>query len=480
MNQTLTVGTTAAFTTLDPNQIDTSMFPFRNAVFDPLIDIPVVDIPTYKLGSIQDWLATAHSANSDYTQITLPIRTGVKFHDGKTMTVDDVVNAFQHALDPKTGRTMAGTLGAVAKVEAKGDSVVLTTSGPSVDALYRLTLFRMQSPTNYANATNHPIGTGPFKFVEYVPGDHLTLERNTDYWKPIASNVKQLIFRFYSTAEAMVNAALGGQIDILQFGNLKDASTLQKQGWSGYAAPIADFEMMVLNYADNNDALKNQQIRQAISLSIDRDSIVKNVYYNLVKPIIIPMPPSNHDYDPSTIQEWQFNLSKAAQLVKASGISNPTFQMGAASNDPNAGQIAQIIASDLAKVGITAQIQLMDSTTQVTNALKGDFQSNVYACSVGVPNVQDFEDCSVYRPNVGPFSGPKALPNYVTAYQAAAVTVNPADRTAAFKKVFEALLEDAWAIPICTRGLLCGQASHVSGVSYDAKTHLVYQNIVKG
>src|SRR6516165_350611 len=69
--QALTVGTNIPFTTLDPNTINTSVFPFRNSVFDPLITIPVTDIPTYKLGSIQNELATAYTVNKEVTEIRM-------------------------------------------------------------------------------------------------------------------------------------------------------------------------------------------------------------------------------------------------------------------------------------------------------------------------------------------------------------------------------------------------------------------------
>ncbi|MGH7212184.1 MAG: hypothetical protein ACREF1_12075, partial [Acetobacteraceae bacterium] len=146
---------------------------------------------------------------------------------------------------------------------------------------------------------------------------------------------------------------------------------------------------------------------------------------------------------------------------------------------PDARKVAEIIQDDLAKIGVAATIALKDPTTLVNDAIIGNFDANVYACSVGVPNVQDFEDCSVYRPNKGPFAGPKTFPNYKQAYYAAAAIVDPQQRIAAFKHVFEVLHEDAWAVPICMRGLLCGQSAAISGVAYDAKTHLVYQGIVK-
>jgi len=147
-------------------------------------------------------------------------------------------------------------------------------------------------------------------------------------------------------------------------------------------------------------------------------------------------------------------------------------------DDPTS-KVAQIVQGDLAKIGVTANIALKDPTTLVNDGIAGNFESNVYACSVGVPEVQDFEDCSVYRPNKGPFSGPKTFPEYKESYYKASAIFDPAERIAAFKKVFQVLHDTAWAVPICMRGLLCGQSPKISGVVYDAKTHLVYQDIAK-
>jgi peptide/nickel transport system substrate-binding protein len=477
--QTLTVGTNIPFTTLDPNTINTSVFPFRNSVFDSLIDIMVTDIPKYQLGDIQTQLASAYTVNKDYTEIRMRIRGGVKFHDGSPMTPDSVVASTKYALDPATGGTMTGSLADITSVAADGDEVVMRTSAPSVDALYRLTLFRVQSPKAFAHNANTPVGTGPFKFVEYVPGDHVTLERFADYWNPIPSNIKTLTFRFFTDPEAMLNSALSGELDILQFGLLKDAAALKSAGWVAYAAPIADYESLVLNYTGANAALRNVNIRQAVARAVNRVAIVKNVYYDLVLPIAIPMSPSHPTYDPKIAAKWDYDLAAAAEFVKKSGISNPSFELRAGTNDPDGQKIAQIVKGDLAKIGITANIALLDPTTMVNDAIAGNFQANVYGCSTGAIDVQDFEDCSVFRPNKGPFSGDKTFPNYKKAYYAAAATVEPQARIEAFKTVFATLQEDAWSIPICMRGLLCGQSSQISGVVYDAKTHLVYQGIVK-
>lgn len=206
--QNLVVGTNFPFTTLDPNNINTSVFPFRNTAFDPLLGIPVTDIPKYKLGDIQNELASGYTVNADYTEIRLRIRDGVKFHDGKPMTANSVVDSLKYALDPATGGTLSGSLAAITSVASQGNEVILKTSAPNVGLLYRLSLFRVQSPDFFGKAANNPVGTGPFKFVEWVPGDRLVMERYADYWKPIPTNIKTLTFRFFTDQEAMLNAAL--------------------------------------------------------------------------------------------------------------------------------------------------------------------------------------------------------------------------------------------------------------------------------
>lgn len=474
---TLTFGTTSEFTTLDPNTINTAAFPWRNTVFDPVLSIPVVDIPTFKLGDIQPWLASKYTVPADDTSITLTIRQGVKFHDGHVMTPDDVVKVMKWTLDKTTGGTVAGSLAAIKDAAVSGGDIILKVDPPDVDALYRLTLWRVQSPDNLTNNKNTAIGTGPYKFVEWAPGDHVTVQKNPDYWKPLKTSIERITFKFFSDPDAMLNAALDGQIDVLFLGRTNDASALSSKGWNVVAAPIADYEMLVLNYTSANSVLQNVNIRQAVARSINRDAIVKTVYSGLVQPITIPMPPSDPSYDHTIAAEWDYNLDAAAQFVKKSGLTNPTFKMRMVPSSE--GQlIAEIIKADLAKIGITANLEPVDSVTLTSDGIKGNFECNVYACSVGIPNVQDFEDCSVYRPNTGPFSGSKTFPDYRDAYYKAAATLEPTARLAAFKEVWKTLHNDAWAIPICMRGTTIA-TKNLQGVVYDAKTHPIYNDIVK-
>ena len=176
-----------------------------------------------------------------------------------------------------------------------------------------------------------------------------------------------------------------------------------------------------------------------------------------------------------------FQSVRGGGIREEVGISNPSFDLRAGSNDPDAQKIAQIVKGDLAKIGVTANISFEPAhpTTLVNDAIIGNFQANVYACSIGVPKRQDFEDCSVYRPNKGPFSGDKTFPKYKQAYYDAAATVDPEASIDSFRARVRDPARDRLGDPDMHAWLLCGQRKEISGVVYDAKTYLIYQGIVK-
>ncbi len=138
--------------------------------------------------------------------------------------------------------------------------------------------------------------------------------------------------------------------------------------------------------------------------------------------------------------------------------------------------MAQIIQGDLGEIGVTANIALKDPTTLVNDAIAGNFR---YRTSTPALSACRRFGTSRIAASIGPtkepFSGAKTFPEFKKSYYDAAAIVDPQQRIAAFKQVFEVLHETAWAVPICMRGLLCGQSKQISGVVYDAKTHLVYQ-----
>lgn len=479
-SKSLLVGTSIPLTSLDPNLIDTAAFPYRNALFDPLFDQTVTEYKTFTLGPVENWLATSISHNDDYTQYTYKLRTGVKYSDGTPVTAESLVDAFKFSTGPNSdiGPLLAG----VKNASIQNGALVIEMDAPTVGYPAALAQWRLTDPTSNAKAKTAPVGSGLFKIAGYQPNSRLDMVRNTHYWKPVKSNVDKASIIMYPTPEAVLSAALAGEIDILQFGLLKDLPRLQKAGWTAYAMPLLDYDMILLNFDSPNPVMRDQRLRQAVSLAVDRTTIIRDVFQNQVLPLVIPMPPNSTGYYPPNMNDWQFNLQKAKQLVEASGVKNPSFTLTAVGGDPVSTQIVEIVKSNLATIGITASITLVDSTTLINNLIAGDFEGAWFACTVGGPDPSVFNSCGFFVPSASAkfLNVYKAFPDYVATYQKAYSVVDPTQRTADFRALFGELLEEAYAIPICQRGILCGQSPNVKGVAYDEKSHLIYTNIVTG
>ncbi len=230
----------------------------------------------------------------------------------------------------------------------------------------------------------------------------------------------------------------------------------------------------MLNYKGKSQPMLNNDFRQGLARSVDRVNIAKVSYDGLTAPITIPDLPSHPTYDKSIADQWNFDLTKAADFFRTSGFPKASFQLVARSNQPDTVQAAQIIKASLATIDVTANIDLRDQATAVTQAAQGAYESWLMFCNIGIPEVQDFEDC-------GNNFNPAALPftSYNAAYSTAAATTDPTQRIAAFKQVWQSLHDGAWAIPICMRGSLFAQKPNIKGVAYDAKTHLVFNGIQK-
>lgn len=465
----LVVGTLPEFTTLDPNDLESTSDGIMSAIYDPLVDIP------QKQSKLQPWLAESWSWNSNFTRLTLKIRSGVTFHNGKPLTADAVAANLRRSIDPSTGLSEAGSIAGITDVSVSGNNVTLNLSQPNLDLIYRLTWYRVQSPDAFATAKNAPIGTGPFKFVEWTPGDHLTLQRFSQYWKPMSGNVGQVTIKFFSDPEALVSSALEGSIDVLLFGLPKDAARLRSAGWTAYSRGLSDYMVIYLN--PTKPALQNTDLRQGIARAVNRAAIAKSVYYGLTEPTTLPVPTFSPAYDKKIAAGWNFNLSAAEKFVKASGLHKPGFTMIIDSSFPDQVQAAQIIKEDLAKIGVTMNINAVDPTTHTNIGLSGDYEALMWYASGGIADPADFEDNSGYRVFTGVIWKKTPPHDYAHDYYGALAATSPAARSRAFKNVWRVLHARAWAIPVAWRAELEGQKKTVTGVAYDINDRLQYQDI---
>jgi peptide/nickel transport system substrate-binding protein len=351
-------------------------------------------------------LATGWTVSDDGLVWDFDLRNDVKFHDGTPFNAEAVVYNMMRQFDPDhpehTGvfeyweYMFGGFKGAVDdegnptsvinNVEATGEySVRFTLNHPLGPFIQDMAMFYtfMLSPTavkeqgeNYAAGPDYaPVGTGPFKFVEWVEGDHITLERNDDYYGDVAK-VNKVIIRIIPDNAARYLALQAGDIHAMGFPNPDDVPNCE-----------ADPNCQVLLRPPNTTAFINimtdkepwndVRVRKALSLAIDKQAIVDNLYGGLGMVAAQFVPPAIWGANPD-IEDFGYDPAEAQRLLQEAGVEEGfTFDFWYMPNPrpyyPVPQDIASAIASYWADVGLNPQLKTEDWSTYLDDRNAGKF-----------------------------------------------------------------------------------------------------------
>ncbi len=317
------------------------------------------------------------------------LRQGVKYHDGTDFNADSVKwNIERYLTDKKSLR--GPEIGFVQTVEVMDPyTVKFNLKAPFAPLLANLSdragMMISQKAAEAAGIdfTRKPLGggTGAFKFVEWVKDDHIALERNANYWKKDASGTalpyldKVTIRPIVDATVALTNVKTG-DVDVSHYLPAKDYASikagkeiiLQETTGLGYAS-------IALNVRD--EPFNKKELRQAFAEAIDRDQLLKTIFFDVGKPAYGAFPPSNFAYDPN-FKPYTGHASKAKEYLKAGGKPDGfTCEMKIRSGDPETSQLAQLVKDQVAKAGITMNLIQIDYPTLVADQQAGKYQANL-------------------------------------------------------------------------------------------------------
>jgi peptide/nickel transport system substrate-binding protein len=322
---------------------------------------------------------------------------------------------------------------------------------------------------------NRGSGTGPFKFVEWVPGDRTVLERNPTYWGAPAPWADRVVFKVFSDSDAMVAALQSGICDLVVSLPPKDVARLSREFNLVRGHPGALTYELRVNGA--KPPFDKKEARQALVYAMDRKAVVQNVLFGVSEPTVLPFSRASAAYDASTLDRYAFDLKKAKELLDRAGIKGGKAECLALPQFPELPAIGQIIKADLAKIGFEVDLVILDSTQYYRRVLGGDFQ---LATSFS-GNTQKYPTRvslnSIYRTTNNPVWGNNVPKAYTDAIAEASSTVDPAKQKAAFAKLNAAILDEAWVISIAYRQSVFGLAKHVDGFAYTIDDMAVLENV---
>jgi peptide/nickel transport system substrate-binding protein len=346
----LVFGSSGDAVRLDPADVtDGESIQRMDNIFEGLVE--------YKAGNceIQPCLATSWEASADGTEIVFNLRKGVKFHDGTDFNADAVVFSFARQYDINHPFHQYGEwaywgymFGDVESMEKIDDyTVKFVLKRPNASIMTSLAMFTVNivSPANAEkykeDAFKNPCGTGPFKFVEWVKDDHITLEANENYWRERAK-LDKLIFKVIPDPSARLMALEVGEVHGIEYPNPADFDRINaNEDLVLMSAPGMTIGYMAMNtgygYIDANkngmrdiadeplvktpgyyEPLTKKKVRQAINMAIDKQSIVDNIYKGTAIKATNGMPPFMLGYN-DAIDDYPYDPAKAKQLLTEAG-----------------------------------------------------------------------------------------------------------------------------------------------------------------
>ncbi len=294
------------------------------------------------------------------------LRRGVLFQDGSEFTAQDVVHSFgriQNDPDTKQRNTLAN----VVSIEAVDPYTVdLRTKGPDATLLDTLALRVITSKAHYDRlgrdaADAQPIGTGPYKFKEWVPGQRFVVVKNEGYQGPNTPTVDEVVFRGIVEDEARVTALLNGEADVVTYVAPQLVPRIQA-GKNVRVASTPGQRMMFLAMNPQYPPWDNLAVRQAVSYAVDRKELIDGILGGRAYPLESPIGPPQFAYTPDLEPRYQHDPERAKQLLAQAGYPNgfDTELYAPAGRYIKDKELAQALVGQLARVGIRAHLTAQD------------------------------------------------------------------------------------------------------------------------
>ncbi len=347
----LTMGYTTEPEGLDPHRTAAaSTFTVTNNIYDTLV------------GVTSDWqivprLATDWKMSDNGMEITFNLRDDVKFHNGRQMNAEDVVFSFNRLKDAESPRARDYEN---IKAEAVGDySVKFTTEKLDVELLknFAYPWAAVVPQEAVENLKTQPVGTGAFTLKEWIPQQHLTLQRNDNYYgnKAKLETIKLVIL---PDATSMMASFQTGNLDIIPLNGDQVTIVDGNQDYKVISEPMNAVQIMSLN--TNNKILSDERVRRAMAMAIKKDDVIAAAMFGYGDAIGSHLPPTSPDYyDANSIIEY--NPEKAKELLKEAGYENGfDIKMALPKNYQLHVDAGQVIADQLSKIGINVKIDIIE------------------------------------------------------------------------------------------------------------------------
>lgn len=420
-----------------------------NMIFSPLVRVEGDGSKTYEL-------AESIEPSADGLTLTVKLKKDIKWSDGEAFTADDVVFTYTKKADKANNSFKQMWIGDQQIQVVKVDDYTVEFKLPAASAaalenvateIYILPEHVYKNVTDFSGSDLGvtPVGTGPYKMVEYKRGEYFRFEANEHYYRGKAA-INEVVLRIITSTDTAKLALQKGEVDaavVLP----SDIADLDKNSITAYPYSENRIGYMGLNTATQE--LSDVRVRQAILYALNKEEMNKAVYlapeYYATPSSILP---PNNPFVTTDVEKYETNIEKAKALLAEAGVSNLTLKLGYTATDkPNTLQ-ATLIQQQLQKIGVNVELAGGDGTAVFTELRKkGSTQYHLFLGGYIMGNDPDLYSAlfaSGQRSNYFQYSSD------VTdrLFKEGAVELDPAKRKEIYNTLQKTIAEDAIIYPI--------------------------------
>jgi peptide/nickel transport system substrate-binding protein len=351
-------------TTLDPQIRDDGN---ERAVSDNVYETLMARSPD---GQLEPGLAASEPTQIDETTWQFTLREGISFHNGEPFNAESVVASVERIIDPDFASEQVSFFSTISGAEAVDDLTVnILTSEPDPILPARMYWMKMVPTAASAEAdfAENPSGTGPYRFVEWVRGDHVTLEANPDYWGE-TGNVSTVTYRFVPEAGTRLSALIAGDADVITNLQPEDIGSAPK------SASVTGLEHPVLIINAMEGPTADVRVRQAMNLAVDKQAMADELFGgNATVDQCQILSESFFGYNPE-LEAYAYDPDQARTLISEAGAEGATVELiGTAGRWLKDREVVEVVGNFLTDVGLTPNVQIFEFD-EYLNRLFGDIR----------------------------------------------------------------------------------------------------------
>jgi peptide/nickel transport system substrate-binding protein len=374
---TLNIALNADINGMDPHLSSTTVSTqVMTSLYDTLLDYD----PAFNL---VPRLAASWDVSADELEYTFHLVPGVTFHDGEPFNAAAVKANIERVLDDTLGARLTSQLTSVSEVRVVDDAtVVIALSTPLALILPLMTgpagaMISPKAITQYGkDLARNPVGTGPFKFVEWLDDDHITVARNETYWQQGLPYLDEIVYKPIPDTNVRLTALKTNEVQIDDVISAKDAASVKSDDSLVYdELPGLGYRYILFN--SSQDPFTKPALRQAIAWSIDRAAINQVLFFGTGTVANTPIPPSSWAYDPSVVVYPNQDYDMAKQKLAEGGSPDGFEFTMMIPNTADDIQLGEAYKDQLGQVGINVNLETLEFQTLLDRSYAGDFQAHI-------------------------------------------------------------------------------------------------------